>query len=60
MVDKKQCTGNVDECFKCGMYYTSHSSHRESGYTNEVITISCCFGTAGTFDGNTGERLESR
>jgi len=60
-MSKKQCNGNVDECFKCGMYYSSHSPHYETvkGKYREVISITCCYGTAGTFDANTRERIDS-
>lgn len=58
---KKQCVGNVDDCFKCGAYYSSHSPHYENvnGKKKEVITITCCFGTAGIFDANSRERLRN-
>lgn len=26
---KRQCNGNVDECFECGKYYASFSPHFE-------------------------------
>lgn len=58
---KKQCNGNVDECFKCGNYYCSHSPHYEriNGKLREVINITCCYGTAGIFDANTRERIQT-
>lgn len=58
---KKQCTGHENECAKCGMYYSSHSPHWEkvNGQLREVVTISCCYGTGGTFDANTRERLKT-
>lgn len=59
-MSKQQCNGNVDECLKCGKYYSSHSPHYETikGKKREVITITCCYGTAGIFDANSRERIE--
>lgn len=58
---KKQCNGTVYECLECGKYYASHSAHYEKvkNVLREVITIDCCYGTSGTFDTNTRERIES-
>lgn len=43
---KRQCNGNVDECFECGKYYASFSAHfeKEKNKLREVITIYCCYG----------------
>lgn len=57
-MEKRKCTGDVDECFKCGLYYSSWSPHREIGRPNEVVTIDCCYGTGGTFDAETRERIK--
>lgn len=56
---KRQCNGNVDECFECGKYYASFSPHfeKEKNKLREVITIYCCYGTSGTFDANTRREL---
>lgn len=58
---KKQCNGNLSDCFKCNMYYSSHSPHYEkvNGKHKEVVTITCCFGTGGIFDADTRERIKS-
>ena len=61
MSEKKQCTGNVSECFKCRAYWCSHSPHYETvnGEYREVVTIDCSWGTGGIFDADSGERIRS-
>lgn len=54
-----ECKGKtVDDCFKCGLYYSSHSPHYDSVYRKEVITISCCYGRSAEYDAETRERID--
>lgn len=56
----KQCSSdNCDKCFECHKYYSYHSPHYENYYGKRVITITCQFGVAGTYDAETGERLST-
>lgn len=54
---EKCSSENCDKCFRCGMYYTSHSPHYDREYKREVICILCFCGEAGTYDAETRKRI---
>lgn len=53
------CKGKtVDDCFKCGLYYSSHSSHYDKVYKKEIISITCFYGHSGEYDAETRKRID--
>lgn len=39
------CNGEcAKDCFECGKYFSSTSSHYDSYYNCNIIEISCCIG----------------
>jgi hypothetical protein len=40
-----RCNGAcAKDCFECGKYFSSHSSHYNRYYSCNVVEISCCIG----------------
>lgn len=55
----KDCKGEtVDDCFECGLYYSSISSHYDSAYKKNVISIMCFCGHSGEYDTETRKRID--
>lgn len=44
-MNKVTCNGKCAmDCFECGRYFSSHSSHYDSYYDCRVVEISCSIG----------------
>lgn len=56
-----ECKGIcAKDCWECGKYYSSHSSHYDTYYDKRIVEISCCIGGNRIYEDNadnTGRRL---
>ena len=47
----EECKGqNLEDCYKCGKYYSSHSLHYDKVYKKKVVEITCSIGNYRVFD----------
>lgn len=59
---KINCNGETaKDCWECGKYYSSYSSHYCDIYDKRIVEINCSIGGNRVFednDNNTGKRLK--
>lgn len=56
MSNKERCEGTcANDCFQCGRYFSSHSSHYDSYYDCRIVEISCSVGGNRIFKDEDGD-----
>ena len=58
MAQNVKCTGkNLDDCWECKMYFSSHSLHYDPTCRQKVVDITCSIGGNKQFDED-GEEIK--